>query len=186
LDGMMEYFHKYVQETLKTIHVDAQKTAEDAHKEVVQELIPEFAKEIKKIYAERDVEGFGSGAVAEWYGAYKPRQYHRKESLYNLMEIDEDAANMRVGWGFSDANMTKDRKGGSLFEKVFVQGWHGGSPDPDTGEMIYPFGHLPAVQTESALSIFNRMEVEVEQNYRDKIVELTQQRFAQKWHELHG
>lgn len=76
-------------------------------------------------------------AVNSFYEDYIPEYYHRNRSLYNIFEADslisEDSVSILLS--LDDSNMTHDRRGNSLYDTVFVEGWHGGAKSGDVTHM---------------------------------------------------
>ena len=75
-------------------------------------------------------------AVKSFYDDYTPNpyfNYQRNFSLYNLLDYKTDKYGRvdidvnYIDW-FDKSKITRDRHGGdSLFETVFIEGWHGGA-----------------------------------------------------------
>lgn len=119
-------------------------------------------------------------AVDSFYGAYTPIYYNRRGGLYDVLEVrlnDEGQADTEsydlIDMLNPDALHT-DREGGSLFDKVFLHGWHGGATGTDrTGKSVsVPHYRVPyerysrwgrrAVQSEAPASIFRREFLEAD------------------------
>ena len=155
----------HFQQYLKDVQERVIRVVDECHKETVRELLPEIELGFEFIY---------QNAVDKWYSSYWPRLYRRKGSLYDLMEIDTDIDNTSLEYTFSDSNMTKDRHGGSLFDKVFVHGWHGGAYAGDTisyrrpAPWYWEWGSV-AVKTPSAYFLFEKSKKEIEEKYKEKI-----------------
>lgn len=77
-------------------------------------------------------------AVDSFYQSYSPSYYGRRNSLYDMLQLHTDDSGMVISGlveatdatdyrGLFDKTMPTDRKGGSLFDIVFVEGWHGGA-----------------------------------------------------------
>ena len=92
------------------------------------------------IYESNEIRRIFRNAVDKWYGSYTPTLYDRQGNtdsgtggLYEILDIKFDARGMVLidSLTFDDiynpSNLHPDRRGGSLYEKVFVQGWHGGA-----------------------------------------------------------
>lgn len=71
--------------------------------------------------------------VQQFYNAYTPIEYSRTGGLFKVLQMrtdengvvqSEDEKHMDL---YDPSRMHKDRKGGDLFDKVFVHGWHGGA-----------------------------------------------------------
>lgn len=108
----------------------------------------DFVPEQKRIV--RDV--FNS-AVAEWYGAYKPVRYKRRDSLYNLLaDLDIDKSTGQLDYETADdlidaSKMAPDRHGNNeeLYKVVFEMGFHGGATKITTNPEKW--GYHPAEGT---------------------------------------
>ena len=92
--------------------------------------------------------------------------------LFDVLEIPEDEYGMVAteasGYTdlFNEGNLHGDRNGGSLFEKVFMQGWHGGAAGTDRHGISVGSPHYrvppglwsrwgrPAVKTMSPAKLF--------------------------------
>ena len=130
---------------------DVDKKVEEATLEMSRRITEERTNAYKDLYKE---------AVDSFYmwGGYKgiyPRQY----SLYNLATFIPFDTYIEIE--VSDANMTHMRNGGSLFEHVYINGYHGGAMNSETGAYMYryPVGvwnkwGLFARKTESVDSMF--------------------------------
>lgn len=74
-----------------------------------------------------------------FYDAYQPQMYKREYSLYNLLQLPTDERGL-VDYNdtmdlINRENVHLDRHGGdSLFETVFMEGWHGGAKHIDPGK----------------------------------------------------
>lgn len=141
-----------------------------ANASTIKEILPKYTKDIEDTF---------KGAAMEWYGHYTPEYYSRNHSLYNLVRITSNIQTGEFKVEISDDEMTKDRHGGSLFDKVVVQGWHGGAPD-ESGVIRYrapypTYTHWgrPAVRTTSALELFDQKT----QDLIDEYTEIRNQTF---------
>jgi hypothetical protein len=107
----------------------------------VNKTVPQMYKEIGEYQRSKITEMFNN-AVSRFYNAYAPKSYPRTLSLYNLLSIQQDE-NGTAQFGcvmdlIDPTQIHKDRHGGdSLFDTVFMEGWHGGSKyiDPDKAEI---------------------------------------------------
>lgn len=90
-------------------------------------------------YQRQKIESIFNAAINAFYNAYSPKVYERTGGLYNLLNmsmnekglVDYDSAIDLI----DPNNMHPDRSGGdSLFETVFIQGWHGGARSIDSGK----------------------------------------------------
>jgi len=141
---------------------DARRMAESAHREAVRETIPEIETEYRGLYME---------SVAHWYAAYDPRKYHRNHSLFDLMELNAHPESMTLDYEISEAGMTTGTGGFSLWDMVFINGYHGG-PRP---------GHTPTRST-PVQDMFVISKFKAEEKYR----QLIRQRTYQKFYEMSG
>lgn len=79
-------------------------------------------------------------AVKTWYEAYSPSEYQRRYDLYNVLDLKTDEYGMAIteAAGYTDLfdedRMGSDRHGNSLFDKVFMEGWHGGAESISDGK----------------------------------------------------
>lgn len=85
----------------------------------------------------RKIEELFLNSVEDWYSAYTPIQYQRRYDMYNILDEKTDEYGMAITEAsgyvdmFDESRMGKDRHGNSLFEKVFMEGWHGGAEGID-------------------------------------------------------
>lgn len=83
-------------------------------------------------YQRQKITEIFNGAVSSFYRAYTPEVYHRTHSLYNLLHMPLDERRL-VDYDqainlIDREKIHRDRANGySLFETVFMEGWHGGS-----------------------------------------------------------
>lgn len=84
------------------------------------------------VYQKNKITEIFNNAVDKWYLSYTPSMYERTYGLYDVLSLKYN----ENGTVFIDDNyrslfdpslMHKDRHGGDLFEKVFIEGWHGGA-----------------------------------------------------------
>ena len=104
-------------------------------------------------YQREKIEIMFMEAVNEFYNSYSPNTYVRQYGLLDVLslQIDENGEIARDGNTdqeiinkmFNPSAMHKDRHGGDLFNKVFVQGWHGGA-ESGTG---HPHSGVPYYRT---------------------------------------
>jgi len=107
-----------------------------------QEMIPGLKEKVFSEFGEyqqKEVTRLFKEAVDQFYAAYTPTYYDRNRSLYNALEfepdeygiIDEQIDNDSL-FG-SDGLSAFERGGGSggLFERVFMEGFHGGATGID-------------------------------------------------------
>lgn len=139
----------------------ASKIAGEAYREAVHEVIPQIEAEYNDIYKR---------STAAWYSAYTPRKYHRHYSIYNLFHLEADQDAMRLDYEMSEDGMTRGANGFSLWDRVFVRGYHGG-PRPGFN-----------VRSTPVHKMFNTGKEEAEQKYREMINRLT----AEKYYKMMG
>ena len=123
------------------IHARAQ-TIQRRVTEAAQDIIPGIKESVFQEFGEYQqakVEELFRSAVDQFYAAYSPTYYDRNLSLYNALEFEPDE------YGIVDEQIDNDslfsysgvssfeRGGGSggLFERVFMDGWHGGATGTD-------------------------------------------------------
>lgn len=126
-------------------------------------------REFSAIHAAR-VEELFKDSVTEWYDAYTPSKYRRRGNtssgtggLYEIFKTnvnaDGDFDYDSVESLYNPNGMHKDRKGGDLYQKVFIQGWHGGGGWPPRYRLpyrkYYRWGSI-AYKSEPADQIFRR------------------------------
>lgn len=127
-------------------------------KETAAEEIQSANEAIYKEYGKSEqamIEKLFKKSVAEWYSSYSPSVYRRTRGLYDVLKpVDErsDEYGMAIteATGYTDLfdpeRLHEDRNGNSLFEKVFMQGWHGGAEDID-GSKADKWGRHPSPGT---------------------------------------
>lgn len=109
----------------------------DRVKDVAKE---EFDKENKLAYKEfgeiqkEIIERIYRESVDTFYESYDPERYRRTKSLYNVLDIKLDADTGMVISDdptyedlYDESKMVTGRGGQSLYQTVFVQGYHGGA-----------------------------------------------------------
>ena len=115
-----------------------------ASKDTVEKTYAEFG-----MYQRDRIRQIFNDAVGNFYAAYTPTQYDRTYGLYDVLNISYD----RYGRVMYDevldllepSRMHTDRKGGDLFQKVFMEGWHGGAERIGTSEEIWGAHPSPGV-----------------------------------------
>lgn len=179
LDDIMNNLHKAADIVLERLNDETNVAVDKAYKEY-------------GAYQRRKVEQIFRDAVLTFYDAYDPQYYtSRQYGLYELLDPSIDTDGMiHIGDDyltlFNADKMHPDRSGGdSLFQTVFIEGYHGGAknissnksevwgahPSPGTpyyrrsGKVTYPNGvkkwhkygkwGRPAVKTDSAYNIFS-------------------------------
>lgn len=113
-------------------------------KDTVEKTYAEFG-----IYQRDKIRQIFNDAVGHFYAAYTPTQYERTYGLYDVLNISYD----RYGRVMYDeildlldpGRMHTDRKGGDLFQKVFMEGWHGGAENIGTSEDIWGSHPSPGI-----------------------------------------
>jgi len=122
----------------------------------------EFEKEDKLGFAEfgalykQKIENIYKKSVDDFYDAYTPKVYKRTHSLYDVLSVKTDENGMVIsgddiyGFGlsesgahnlglsfmdlFDESKMVTGRGGQSLFDTVFIGGYHGGAADISTSK----------------------------------------------------
>lgn len=101
-----------------------------------QKLVSQATKKIYKEFGEYQREVIDiifNNAVDEFYSSYQPKIYKRTRSLYDLLDTPVDSDGMFDSSEpdfrdiYDESKMTIARNGGSLFDTVFVHGYHGGA-----------------------------------------------------------
>lgn len=101
-------------------------------REVNARLKREFEKEKPKIIADiakrvaTDVERLFSKVISDFYDDYSPKKYDRNYSMFDMLEQYVDVGHGRFNIDVGDQAMTTMKTGGSLYDIVYKQGWHGG------------------------------------------------------------
>ena len=160
---------EYVKRVIEINHKIA-KEASDYFFRVAKEEDIKATKEFG-VYQEKRISDLFHEAVQEFYDAYSPEYYDRAYGLNELLDVHK-GPNGSVEYDtvedlIDSSNMHTDRNGGSLYEKVFVRGWHGGAergpghPAPGVPYYrapysIYAHWSRPAVRTEPPLEIFRK------------------------------
>ena len=123
---------KFKEQTLKVLNEEVDRAMDDAAKEF-------------GVYQQQKITEIFKNAVAEFYGAYTPKSYERQGrdgtgGLYNVLDLHTDEHGMVItgpnGYQdlFDSSQMHGDRNGGDLFNKVFMEGWHGGAESISEGK----------------------------------------------------
>lgn len=172
MDDAMSIVNKWVDDLVK--HV--QEVANESYKEAGQELLPEIEVGLEMIYQQ---------AVDQWYGAYSPEFYGRSGSVYDLMEIEAMPEDLYLEYAFNGDGLTHDRHGGSLFQKVFVKGWHGGAYDGSTMRYRKPVGFWymwgrQAVRTASPYFLFEKRKKTMEDKYSQRLQQMVLEKIKAK------
>lgn len=93
-------------------------------------------------------------AVDDFYNdpGFKPNEYERTFSLYDLMEksfsFDESTSDVTGSYGLDPTKMTTFRDpfssdNNGLYDQVFRKGWHGGADKVSADKVKYPFQAHP-------------------------------------------
>lgn len=150
----------------------------ECHKQAVQRLIPDIMSELITTY---------QAAAMAWYSAYTPRFYRRRLGLNNIYDAEANVDAPSIEYGFYEDRMTTDRAGHSLFDKVFVEGFHGGAREGGVGTpryrtpyRVYTRWGGAAAQTKSAYEMFEENKEKIESEYKEKIKDLTLEIFSQR------
>ena len=152
---LSSYMKAKIEQAVET----AKKVAAEAHREAVQEVIPLIEDEYEELYRK---------STAQWYAAYTPIKYRRHYSIYNLFDVEADPDEMRLGYEMSEDGMTTGRNGYSLWNRVFVRGYHGG-PRPGFSVRSTPVHQL-----------FEEEKKEIEQKYKGIISQKVKEKYYQK------
>ncbi len=138
-------------------------------RKIVDECAREAVRETKSEIEQRLIKAY-TQAATDWYGAYTPEYYNRRGSLYNLMSFDdpddETIEYVISGSGWVGSNPSPPT---TLFNKVFVEGWHGGAFDGSTmryrtGPGFVHWGRR-AVRTMSPMILFDEGKKTLEEEY---------------------
>lgn len=145
-----------------------------------KEAITELAPEIKREYEE-----LARNEIMKWYSAYTPMFYGRRMSMLNIPYGEVNLSDWTFEMAFRSGLMGKDRKGGDLYEKVFIGGWHGGAWAGDTFRYRRPVNKWyvwgrQAVRTESAFDMYNADQEALSEKWREKILERTMEKLIPK------
>lgn len=171
-----------IEEILDDIKKAAVIYAEEVEKIVGEEMKDAENKTYSEFgtYQERVITKIFNDAVNQFYADYNPQYYHRTKGLFDVLDIKFDSRGVVLIGEYGDLlynpdRLHTDRNGGSLFDKVFKEGWHGGAETissdkvaiwgthPDDGIPYYrtPVPYYThwgerAIQTESPYSIVFR------------------------------
>lgn len=133
LDDLVKNIDRYIEmdaEIVKAVSKHAPKIADE-------ETINTY-KDYAKVEVKKYTEVFNR-VVDAFYSDYTPLKYKRQGNininaggLYDLLDIQTDeTGRVLLQTSYKDilnpSNMHTDRHGGSLYETVFEQGWHGGA-----------------------------------------------------------
>ena len=139
------------------------KVANDLTKRLQELSETEIENTLKNSYTEyapfeqAELRRIFNDAVDTFYNDYTPVEYDRTHSLYNVLDFKTDEYGMVISnvEGYRDfydeSKMVKGRHGQSLFDTVFVEGWHGGaaSINPDAAQTwgVHPQPGTPYYRT---------------------------------------
>lgn len=175
----------------------------------------EWKKTEKRIFGEFGafqktiIRGTFKKGIAEYYDAYTPEYYDRKNGLYKILDMNMDEYGL-VDYGtesggapdefnklynrekMPDGRYSKKKgmsyPGTELFEKVFMQGWHGGAESgeghPNPGTPYYRTGKgysrwgEKAEKTEAPFDILYRKLTNAEDTYMySKLAEIVNKEY---------
>lgn len=167
-NGSVADFFRSIEEAAKVYQESVFKIAKEEADKAVAKTYTEFGQ-----YQAQMITKIFNDAVNQFYAAYTPNFYDRHDGLYDVLDMTYDQRGIVItGDGnkllFNKSEMHGDRRGGDLFNKVFIEGWHGGAESsyrgdhPESGVPYYrkPVGYYKywgrrAVQTESPYHIIN-------------------------------
>lgn len=92
------------------------------------------------VYQQQKITQIFNSAVQEFYDAYTPKEYNRTYGLYDVLDLKTDSHGMVITSAngyldlFDSSSLHGDRSGGDLFQKVFMEGWHGGAESIASGK----------------------------------------------------
>lgn len=138
---------KYFSDFEKKIEIFGKRVLHEANKlskEVVERTRIEFGS-----YQRERIKQLFNDAVNKFYSSYTPSQYERTWGLYDVLSISQNSFGEVIYDDIQDildpSRMHTDRKGGDLFEKVFMHGWHGGAEGINSNEEMW--GNHPSPGT---------------------------------------
>lgn len=122
VDGAIKKLYTLAERTLELMNEEVDRAMDEANHEF-------------GMYQQAKITGIFRGAVGTFYDAYTPKYYKdRKFGLYEILDLKTDDAGMVISNDpgyldmFDPAKMHPDRSGGdSLFQTVFMEGYHGGA-----------------------------------------------------------
>lgn len=128
VDEMRTNLRRLADRTLDALNEETSKAMEDANHEF-------------GAYQQMFIEQIFRNAVDAFYDAYSPKSYQRTGGLYDVLDLKLDDSGMVVMGAngdyrslFNETNFHSDRSGGNLFEKVFIDGYHGGAESISGGK----------------------------------------------------
>lgn len=184
-NGSFADFIKSVEEATKIYQKMGMKIIKEEDDKAFADTYADFGQYQTQIITE-----IFNNAVNQFYADYTPIPggYDRQYGLRDVLNIAYDQRGIVITGNdnrllFDEMEMHGDRKGGDLFNKVFIEGWHGGAESscrgdhPETGVPYYrtPIGFYKywggkAVKTESPYHIINEaLEVGEVPNMRTKL-----------------
>lgn len=104
------------------------------------------------VYQQQKITQIFNSAVQEFYDAYTPKEYNRTYGLYDVLDLKTDSRGMVITSAngyldlFDSSSLHGDRSGGDLFQKVFMEGWHGGAESIASGKAAV-WGNHPSPGT---------------------------------------
>lgn len=119
-DGIENNIGKLADRTLELLNRETSEAMNNAYKEFGE-------------YQQNKIRQIFNEAVDRFYSSYTPHSYVRTYGLYNVLDLKlndkgtvnaEDPAYMDL---FNPDKLHTDRNGNSLFNKVFIEGYHGGA-----------------------------------------------------------
>lgn len=120
IDGIHSNIHKLAERTLEALNKETLEAMDNAYKEFGE-------------YQQSKIRQIFNEAVDTFYSSYTPNSYDRTYGLYDVLDMKlndkgvvntEDPTYMDL---FNPDKLHTDRSGNSLFNKVFIEGYHGGA-----------------------------------------------------------
>ena len=169
-NGSVADFFSSIEAAAKVYRESLFKVAKEEADKAVETTYTEFGQ-----YQAQIITKIFNDAVNQFYADYKPIPggYTRQYGLRDVLDIAYDHSGVVITGHdnrllFDENEMHRDRKGGDLFHKVFMEGWHGGAESSRNGdhpEPGIPYYRTPvdsyrywggkAVRTESPYHIIN-------------------------------
>lgn len=90
----------------------------------------EKIEKMNKVYPKRykdELEEIGRSVISEWYATYDPIYYDRQRGLRNAWRVILEGTNYRVDFGADLMTTSYHEPTEYVFEKTFMNGYHGGS-----------------------------------------------------------
>ena len=98
------------------------------------------------VSVEANVRDIFNDVIQHFYADYEPLEYHRTESLYNLLQTRLSPNGDSLSIWFEPSEMSSFRSGYSgedgLYDQVFRHGWHGGA-DTIADSKVAKYGAHP-------------------------------------------